>query len=278
VRVTVEVPAGLVLADGTPVQGVTTDLSSGGVRLRPNMRVTVKAGDAVSVVFPLLDGDAALPATVIGVEDETVRARFCELTLEQEEALTMVLYSRADSWLGWDQERESDRPLVSILRILRLSARGLRQAIAPRRQAFVTSVVPALLLAVAMGTMGLLTLSGCARVAHASAMRTMVLSDGVPVAAAASPVTKAPAPAVSLQPAAAGVVMAVAPAVAWRYAGWRHAFEQGRAAVLWKTASVMAAEFPWMLAVVVLVVSFLLAVLLAASLRRRARRRLLAEI
>ena len=37
----------------------------------------------------------------------------------------MVLYSRADSWLGWGASREVDRPLTSLARIFRLSLTGL---------------------------------------------------------------------------------------------------------------------------------------------------------
>ena len=37
----------------------------------------------------------------------------------------MVLYSRADTWLGWGEAREVDRPLKSLGRILRLSMHGL---------------------------------------------------------------------------------------------------------------------------------------------------------
>ena len=54
----------------------------------------------IELVFPVLDGDATLPATVVAVDGRTVRAYFDPLTLEEEEALTMVLYSRADTWLG----------------------------------------------------------------------------------------------------------------------------------------------------------------------------------
>ena len=52
-----------------------------------------------------------LPATVVGVDGKVLRAHFDPLTIQEEEALTMVLYSRADTWLGWGESREVDRPL-----------------------------------------------------------------------------------------------------------------------------------------------------------------------
>ena len=37
----------------------------------------------------------------------------------------MVLYSRADSWLGWGESRESDNVLRSLQRIFQISMHGL---------------------------------------------------------------------------------------------------------------------------------------------------------
>ncbi len=39
----------------------------------------------------------------------------------------MVLYSRADSWLGWGEARESDNVVSSLFRIFQISMRGLAQ-------------------------------------------------------------------------------------------------------------------------------------------------------
>ena len=50
-----------------------------------------------------------------------LRAQFDPLTIQEEEALTMVLYSRADTWLGWGETREADKPLSSLGRIVKLS-------------------------------------------------------------------------------------------------------------------------------------------------------------
>jgi cellulose synthase (UDP-forming) len=154
VRVTMAVPANVVLPGGFAVQSVTTDLSSGGVMLLTKTPVKVGIGEAIQLVFPVLDGDATLPATVVEVEGRTLRAVFDPLTMQQEEALTMVLYSRADTWLGWGEARESDEPLLSMWRILQLSVHGLTQTAkgmftrsnaAPKAK-LATSIAPLLLL------------------------------------------------------------------------------------------------------------------------------------
>ncbi len=124
VRVSMTVPASVVLPDGSLLQGVTTDVSSGGVMLRGEQALAAAPGDTVNLIFPVLDGEATLPATVVSVEGTSLRAHFEPLTLPQEEALTMVLYSRADTWLGWGEAREVDRPLVSLWRILQLAVHG----------------------------------------------------------------------------------------------------------------------------------------------------------
>ncbi len=128
VRVETTVPSEVVLADGSKVRGITADLSSGGVRTRMEYDVPAKAGDAVQFVFPVPNGTAVLPAIVVALDGRVLRAKFDQLTLPELEALTMILYARADRWLGWSEGREPDRPFHSFLRILRLAGRGLRQA------------------------------------------------------------------------------------------------------------------------------------------------------
>ena len=54
-----------------------------------------------------------------------LRVRFDNLTIAEQEVLTMVLYSRADSWLGWGESRESDNVLQSLGRIFQISMHGL---------------------------------------------------------------------------------------------------------------------------------------------------------
>ncbi len=125
VRVPMDVPTDVVLANGNVVQGATTDLSTGGVQINLDHSFTALPGDSIQLVFPVLDGDATLPATVVSADGRNLRAQFTALNLQEEEALTMVLYSRADRWLGWGEEREADQPMKSLGRILRLSVHGL---------------------------------------------------------------------------------------------------------------------------------------------------------
>jgi cellulose synthase (UDP-forming) len=165
VRVAMAVPSSVLLANGTKIEGVTADLSSGGVMIRTERDVTASAGDSVKLVFPVLAGDATLPATIVGIDGNVLRAQFDPLTLQEEEALTMVLYSRADTWLGWGETREADRPLRSLARIFQLAVHGLSQTIrglmktkkkSQPKGKLVTSIVPLLLLVFFAGTSNLM--------------------------------------------------------------------------------------------------------------------------
>ncbi len=156
-RVALAVPSDVILADGSMIQGMTSDLSSGGVRTRMTQAVKAAAGDSIQFVFPVLDGSATLPARIIGMDGSELRAQFDSLSLQEDEALTMILYSRADAWLGFGPARETDHPVRSLGRILRLSLRGVTQTLTGTKSRkdsakgrLATSVVPMVMFALAM--------------------------------------------------------------------------------------------------------------------------------
>jgi cellulose synthase (UDP-forming) len=160
VRLAMTVPADVQLANGSIIHGVTTDVSSGGLMIRMDRDFIATPGEAIKLTLPVLDGNATLPATLVGISGNTLRAQFDPLTLQEEEALTMVLYSRADTWLGWGETREPDKPLVSLGRIVKLAYFGLAQALrevmksknTPSPRKLATSIVPLILLAVLLGS------------------------------------------------------------------------------------------------------------------------------
>ncbi len=80
------------------------------------------------LAFPHPAPATELPAAVVSSEGTVLRVRFDELTIAEQEVLTMVLYSRADSWLGWGESRESDNVLRSLGRIFKISFHGLISA------------------------------------------------------------------------------------------------------------------------------------------------------
>jgi cellulose synthase (UDP-forming) len=209
VRVAMAVPSEVVLADGSMVHGVTSDFSSGGVQAKMEAPLKAEVGDSIRFVFPVLDGKATLPATIVGIglgiagEGTTLRAQFDPLNLQEEEALTMILYSRADTWLGWGEAREKDRPMRSMARILKLSWHGLSHTVrglwadpkrAPKGR-LATNVAPLILLAL---------LAGVARNAFGAQGTRAAAAGRAPSAAALAPVSSTSAGTAAGRPGGPG--------------------------------------------------------------------------
>jgi cellulose synthase (UDP-forming) len=125
VRISIVTPVMVKLPDGRLISGETTDMSSGGTAIRLSEAVEGVGESKVHLVFPLPAVATDLPATVVSEEGTLLRVRFEDLTIAEQEVLTMVLYSRADSWLGWGESRESDNVLRSMARIFQISMHGL---------------------------------------------------------------------------------------------------------------------------------------------------------
>lgn len=264
VRMARAIPSDILLPDGYMAQGITCNLSNGGVQASIHGPIHAAVGDPVRFVFPMLDGTATLPATVVTVEGETLRAKFDSLNLQEAEALTMILYSRADTWLGPREAREPDHPMRSLGRILRLSLYGLaqtggswmgnpwrsRKGTAANR-GLATSVVPILLLAV------------LAAVSPRDARGVQAAGAGSQVAIVQTSQSSAISQTVSM------------------LRGTRFASCQigtictmvGKVPLLARATNVLT-EFPWLIALVVVIFCFPMAALIFAMVRRRARARL----
>jgi cellulose synthase (UDP-forming) len=129
VRIERVVPIRVKLSNAVSYGGNTVDMSSGGTSLTMNDNFSLPEGQAVKIVFPMPMGDVELPAVVVNHFGALLRLHFELLTLVEEELLTTVLYSRADTWLGWGESRERDQPLRSLFRILQLSLVGLNEVV-----------------------------------------------------------------------------------------------------------------------------------------------------
>ena len=87
-------------------------------------------------MYPQRNGEASFPARAVTIQGKNLRLRYEPLSVEEEELLTLVLYSDADAWLGRGEQRQPDQPLRSFLRLVRLSVRGVGHALVdwiPRR-------------------------------------------------------------------------------------------------------------------------------------------------
>jgi hypothetical protein len=176
----------------------------------------------------------------------------------------MILYSRADTWLGPHETREADHPMRSLGRILRLSLHGLSQTIgsllgnpwrSKKRSAakggLAASVVPVLLLGVLAG------------VSTRDARGAQAAGAGFHAAIVESSQSSAISQTVSVLRGT-------------RFSSYRigtGCYMVGHIPLLARATMVLT-EFPWLIVLVVAIFSFPMAALIWGMVRRRARARL----
>lgn len=124
VRINVVTPVQVKLPDGTMLAGETMDLSSGGASISFSKALRLQSGADVRIGFTGAT-PCDLPASIVASEGSVQRVRFENLSIAEQEVLTRILYSRADSWLGWGEARKPDDVMSSLGRVFVLSMRGL---------------------------------------------------------------------------------------------------------------------------------------------------------
>jgi cellulose synthase (UDP-forming) len=125
VRISVVTPILAKLADGRSLAGETMDLSSGGASIKLGEALKLEPNTKLRLTFQVPSASCDVPVSVVSSEGEVQRVQFENLSIAEEEVLTMVLYSRADSWLGWGESRKSDDVVFSLGRVFLLSMHGL---------------------------------------------------------------------------------------------------------------------------------------------------------
>ncbi len=135
VRIPLHIPARISVPSLTPgvdelvIEGITRDMSVGGVALTVDQESNLSTGTRVCISFPSQTGKETISAAVAQHSGSLMRLTFPDLPLSEQETLTRVLYSRANSWISSQDGIETDRPLVSLLRVIRLSFTGFHQVL-----------------------------------------------------------------------------------------------------------------------------------------------------
>jgi cellulose synthase (UDP-forming) len=196
VRIDIALPLIVRLPGGRTIATETIDMSNGGAGIRLEGQIKLTPDSVVHLAFPHSPEPNALHATVVSLVNSELRVRFDNLSIVEQEVLTLQLYSRADSWLGWGESRENDKVLRSLGRIFQISMRGLaatvlslfgRDDVAARRKANPLSIVQAGMILLLVGLLALGSPN-----AHAQ--------TPVPVASSAGPANSA-SPANAANPA-----------------------------------------------------------------------------
>ena len=116
-RVSVALPAMLVLPNGRRIDARTRDLSLGGAGLVLAETPTIDAETQVRLELPMGDELLSIPANLVRVDRSEAQLSFHPKTVEEESTIVRAVFGRADAWLSWDQHRP-DRPLRSLLEVV----------------------------------------------------------------------------------------------------------------------------------------------------------------
>jgi cellulose synthase (UDP-forming) len=120
-RLTVALPAILILPDGTEVPAVTQDISRGGVSLSVDQLIGVPPGTAMRIVLPVGGAKTSITARLLWVrpagDGVVCGIGFKPANITEETAVIRSVFGRADAWVNWNHH-DIDRPLASLWSIL----------------------------------------------------------------------------------------------------------------------------------------------------------------
>ena len=102
------------------------DFSDGGLGIKINGQAQVLEGQKVSLLLKRGQQEYAFPATVARVNGNEVGLQLLPLTTKQHIDFVQCTFARADTWALWQDSFPEDKPLESLLDILKLGFRGYR--------------------------------------------------------------------------------------------------------------------------------------------------------
>ncbi|WP_051330032.1 UDP-forming cellulose synthase catalytic subunit [Niveispirillum irakense] len=122
VRIDLELPLMLHLANGKSYPATSLDISMGGIRMKMADQPP-PAGTPVVLEMELRGAPLLLPAHVVSDQPHSIRVAFHELSMEQKRLLVLATFGRADIWLDWDRTQTTG--LIGSLHRILISAIGL---------------------------------------------------------------------------------------------------------------------------------------------------------
>ena len=129
VRIDAKLPIQIRIPAGRRIDTVSIDMSVGGASIEVPSDVKLGPGERIRVAFPTNTGEDEIPAQVVGSGGRVLRVAFQLDTIAEQEVLTRALYSRADAWIEAANQKEVDRPLISLGRVIVLSTYGIGQVL-----------------------------------------------------------------------------------------------------------------------------------------------------
>ncbi|MCT4703329.1 UDP-forming cellulose synthase catalytic subunit [Enterobacteriaceae bacterium H20N1] len=125
-RVEIAMPAAIAREDGHLFPCTVRDYSDGGVGIKIHGPANILEGRKVSLLLKRGQQEYAFPAQVIRVLDDEVGLQLASMTTRQHIDFIQCTFARADTWALWQDSFPEDKPLESLLDILKLGFRGYR--------------------------------------------------------------------------------------------------------------------------------------------------------
>lgn len=125
-RVEMTMPAAIAREDGHLFSCTVQDFSDGGLGIKINGQAQVLEGQKVNLLLKRGQQEYVFPTTVARVNGNEVGLQLMPLTTKQHIDFVQCTFARADTWALWQDSFPEDKPLESLLDILKLGFRGYR--------------------------------------------------------------------------------------------------------------------------------------------------------
>lgn len=125
-RVEMSMPAAIAREDGHLFSCTVHDYSDGGLGIKIHGKAQVLEGQQVKLLLKRGQQEYAFPVRVARVNGSEVGLQLMPLTNQQHIDFVQCTFARADTWALWQDSFPEDKPMESLLDILKLGFRGYR--------------------------------------------------------------------------------------------------------------------------------------------------------
>ncbi len=125
-RVEMTMPAAIAREDGHLFSCTVQDFSDGGLGIKINGQAQILEGQRVNLLLKRGQQEYVFPTQVARVMGNEVGLKLMPLTTQQHIDFVQCTFARADTWALWQDSYPEDKPLESLLDILKLGFRGYR--------------------------------------------------------------------------------------------------------------------------------------------------------
>ena len=125
-RVEIRMPAAIARDDGHLFSCTVHDFSDGGIGVKINGQAQMLEGQKVNLLLKRGPQEYVFPAQVMRVFGSEVGLQLGQLTTQQHIDFVQCTFARADTWALWQDSFPEDKPLESLLDILKMGFRGYR--------------------------------------------------------------------------------------------------------------------------------------------------------